>query len=387
MIFNYGLRKRLAAALGWSTVDKSLVLLLFAIPLYLQALIWSIYVMSRTDRDLLVDTDMLTIMMQIEILLVFSGAVIALWGLHLRRRKPELRFYQHLVIHFFTWSMILLAYSFGTVSYPAGVILVGAPLFGFILLERRAVWIATMLGLTALIGLSYAATLGWIPYAPILRNDLSAASSLFWLSTTLYFSVPFFIVNVVMIDELLMWWRDREERVKRLAITDGLTGLANRRQILAQFADELQICQRKGQPLSLILLDLDHFKKVNDTHGHPAGDAVLRAAARALQGSIRETDHVGRYGGEEFMVVLPGADRSQAAQIAERCRDQLAVTAVSLPSGKILHFTASLGLLCSAQPQVDAADQLIHAADEALYEAKQSGRNRVAVAGLTAVPV
>jgi diguanylate cyclase (GGDEF)-like protein len=165
------------------------------------------------------------------------------------------------------------------------------------------------------------------------------------------------------------------EQAEKMAITDGLTGLLNRRTLNARLQGRLREAQRYGRPLSLLLLDVDHFKKVNDTYGHPAGDAVLRGVANLLLTEARETDIVARYGGEEMALILPETEARGAHAIAERIRK--AVGAAHHPTGQgSLQVTVSLGL--STWPSGgDTPEALLEAADSALYRAKQDGRNRV----------
>jgi len=168
------------------------------------------------------------------------------------------------------------------------------------------------------------------------------------------------------------------EQAERLATTDGLTGLLNRRTFNAQLLGRLREAQRYNRPLSLLLLDIDHFKKVNDTYGHPAGDAVLRGIAGILQKQARETDIVARYGGEEMALILPETEAAGAQAIAERIRR--AAAAVTHPSEQgAIQVTVSIGLATWPGPG-ESAEAILEAADKALYRAKQGGRNRVACA-------
>src|SRR5467141_2609706 len=167
------------------------------------------------------------------------------------------------------------------------------------------------------------------------------------------------------------------EQAERLATTDGLTGLLNRRTFNAQLLGRLREAQRYNRPLSLLLLDIDHFKKVNDTYGHPAGDAVLRGIAGILQKQARETDIVARYGGEEMALILPETDAAGAHAIAERIRKAVGATSHPTEQGAI-QVTVSIGLATSPCP--GDAEAVLEAADKALYRAKQGGRNRVVAA-------
>jgi diguanylate cyclase (GGDEF)-like protein len=167
-----------------------------------------------------------------------------------------------------------------------------------------------------------------------------------------------------------------EREQHRDARTDALTGLANRRAMQERGRAELKGAQRTGAPVSVILSDLDHFKNINDQYGHEAGDAALSRAALVLRRAVRESDVVGRWGGEEFMAILPGTDAAGAAEVAERMRLAIAVTTFD---GVAEPQTISLGVASSEQladPGMEW-DLLIKEADQRLYRAKHEGRNRV----------
>jgi diguanylate cyclase (GGDEF)-like protein len=166
--------------------------------------------------------------------------------------------------------------------------------------------------------------------------------------------------------------------VERQALIDGLTGLANRRQCEETLDDELARIERFGGPLAVVVADLDWFKDVNDQHGHPAGDAVLRQFAVLLHETVRDVDLAGRWGGEEFVLVLPGTDLMGGAQLAERIRLALADQIVLAADGTPILVTASFGV--AATPPAKSAPELFAAADAAMYQAKRAGKNRVHMA-------
>ncbi|MFP2932058.1 diguanylate cyclase [Pyxidicoccus sp. 3LG] len=163
--------------------------------------------------------------------------------------------------------------------------------------------------------------------------------------------------------------------LQRLSATDGLTGVHNHRHFQERLREEFRRAQRYDDALSLILLDLDHFKDVNDQYGHAAGDGVLREVAGALQRGVRETDLVARYGGEEFAVLLPRTHLTGALTVAERVRREL--RALRLGVDGALRVTASLGVSSFPHRTVLSPEQLLLTADEALYQAKHEGRDRI----------
>ncbi|HEX5277755.1 MAG TPA: GGDEF domain-containing protein, partial [Fluviicoccus sp.] len=179
-----------------------------------------------------------------------------------------------------------------------------------------------------------------------------------------------------------MWWRQREDLVRTLSLTDPLTGIANRRHVLDLLEKEVARTVRHGPPLAVAVLDLDHFKRINDTWGHPAGDAVLQAAARELCACVRRNDTVGRFGGEEFMLLLPDTPLDGAKALAERCRARLEALDIRAENGERIPVTGSFGLVSNEQDLSADAEMLVKAADAALYRAKAGGRNRVEAVAL-----
>ncbi len=173
------------------------------------------------------------------------------------------------------------------------------------------------------------------------------------------------------------------ESLRYQATHDGMTGLLNRTATLDALRNELERANRQGVPLCLMLADFDHFKEINDTHGHAIGDAVLCETARRMRTAVRTYDTVGRYGGEEFMFILPGCSADDARSQAERLLTCITSEPITLPRLTI-PFSISLGVVVKYHATVDDLDAFIHSADLALYEAKLGGRNRVVIAGANA---
>ncbi len=167
-----------------------------------------------------------------------------------------------------------------------------------------------------------------------------------------------------------------EQRLYASAVLDPLTGLHNRRHLDARLKSEFAFANRHGTPLSVLLIDIDHFKKVNDTYGHLGGDAALRALSERLQKTVRTEDIVARYGGEEFAVIARGIEGTGAMLLAERIRET--AMKIQVPhEGKIIAFTISVGIATMTRERTfDAIPSLLKAADDGLYKAKELGRNR-----------
>ncbi len=171
--------------------------------------------------------------------------------------------------------------------------------------------------------------------------------------------------------------RETNERLAVQATTDELTGLPNKRALQVALHRDMAQARRENQTLSLVVIDIDHFKSFNDTWGHALGDEVLRVVGKTLKENVRTADLPARYGGEEFVIILPHTGKHSAKAVAERVRRALEETKVQGPSGP-LHVTASFGIASSDGS--DAPEELFVKADDALYQAKRSGRNRVCLA-------
>jgi diguanylate cyclase (GGDEF)-like protein len=177
--------------------------------------------------------------------------------------------------------------------------------------------------------------------------------------------------------------RQRNEELDLISRTDSLTGLHNRRHVEEYLTRLVSLARRNAEPIAVLIIDIDRFKSVNDGHGHDAGDAVLREVATRLVGSLRLEDMVGRWGGEEFLVVLPNTSIQGAAELAERLRRVVAEEPCGLPGGGAMRVTISLGCAASV---IDDAETLVRSADAAMYQAKESGRDRVVAAVSDGLP-
>ncbi|MCC2636786.1 MAG: hypothetical protein K0Q68_505 [Moraxellaceae bacterium] len=372
--------KRILLGLGllrWSRVERALA------PVLMVALVYSYYLagmgiaLGLEGRDRFINVGLVESQLSVFASVIAGALGLMVLGLLLRRHRADSLLFQHVAAHYFSFSLVWVGYLTGPLGYTAGVVLMGAALSGYIALERQVILPAFVTAFLLILGLNLAAAFEFIAYAPALRAPTDQASALFWTNATFFLAAPHIAFSVGAMTLMLGFWQKRENYVLRLGLTDALTHVHNRRSILVQLEAEMARTQRLGQPLAVALLDLDHFKRINDTWGHPAGDRVLRAAAAALKASLRPGDAIGRFGGEEFLLVLPGRTLEEAAQQAEQCRAQLATLALVADSGEPMPVSGSFGLVWNPAGAVVSAEARVHAADSLLYAAKQAGRNCV----------
>jgi diguanylate cyclase (GGDEF)-like protein/PAS domain S-box-containing protein len=217
------------------------------------------------------------------------------------------------------------------------------------------------------------------PYAPVFRIRRGDGSLRYIQARArLYSDAAGKAVRMVGTNEDITESRAMLDKLEQQANQDYLTGLSNRRHFMEQGEIELDRVQRYGEALSIFMLDIDHFKNINDTHGHKAGDIVLQQLGHVLRETLRTVDIIGRIGGEEFAVLLPETDLQEATEIAERLREIIAHSDVVLEAGLPLHFTVSIGVATLKEQDAEVGI-LLNLADKALYQAKESGRNKVCV--------
>lgn len=280
---------------------------------------------------------------------------------------------------FYTLNMLFFGYLIGSLSMAAGAVLMGSPIFGFFLLDRKAIYIGLLVGLLTITASALSSVYGMIAYAPLLIYQGDITTTAFWFWSMMFFIIPYWFVVCVLCDFIIKSWRQREADVRYLAERDPLTGLHNRHYLDQHIPLLLKEVIAQQQMLSIVVIDLDHFKRINDQFGHLWGDKVLQATAQVLKQNIRKADIVGRFGGEEFILVLPNTYETEALSIAERIRYQLESLTLHDDDGSAIPVSGSLGLVTKQPTTQNAFNTLVHFADLALYQAKANGRNQVQI--------
>lgn len=250
--------------------------------------------------------------------------------------------------------------------------------------EKRMRW---WIGVIFLSGIGIAVASGILLARSVLRpmRDLEAGTSRFAAGELGFRLIPRSKDEISQLklkfNTMAAALEENQRSLRELSARDQLTGLYNHREFYRLLGEELARSLRYGHQISLLMLDIDYFKRVNDTFGHLAGDQVLRSLPELIRGQLRINDIPCRYGGEEFGVILPETAGEQAADVAERIRSVVAAAPIALPDGGSLRVTVSLGIATFPQ-NAENEESLVSAADLALYQAKRTGRNRICVAGI-----
>ena len=358
--------------MNWDTLKKCILILVLGCCVNLIWLVWETYVLLNSEYWHVVNVQLLR-----HKLVINSIFFITLLGLiypcyALQKQAWVKRFLPYIAIGILIISLCYNGYMIGVFSPVTMVVYICLIAVGLVLFERKIVY-AMLVPATCFLTFSgYLSFIDVIPYAPIFQIDDQLFPNGFWLLSMLYFVIPILITCLILFEILLTQWRHRERLIQHLSQIDPLTNALNRRSI-NQSLDELH--HDKNCPYAIVLLDLDHFKNINDQFGHHMGDTVLIALSQKLGLHLRESDVVGRFGGEEFILILKQSSALKARQIAERCRAAIEDLVIQNEDGRAIRITASFGIALATdklKPQ-----QLLDQADKALYAAKASGRNQI----------
>lgn len=358
--------------MNWNTLNKCILMLILGCVTHLIWMLWKIFIWL--NPSLWSITNLGLIKQQIVLNLIFIVVLSSLIYpcIYWQHKAWVKRFVPYITVWCFITSLCRDAYLIGVLSPATLSSFVSLLTVGLILFPRSVVYSALIPSTLYLFVCGYLSLHGMLPYAPIFNLPNDAYANAFWVGSMLYFITPVVMICLILFEILLSQWRNREQLIQQLSRIDPLTNTYNRRS-LNQHLEHIQ--RKKNQNYALVLLDLDHFKSINDCHGHHKGDEALILVGQLLKQHLRETDIVGRFGGEEFLLLLYHTTLEQAQHTAERCRAAIEHLELKDDNGSRIALTASFGISTAQSPLTPF--QLLTQADKALYSAKASGRNQV----------
>lgn len=361
--------------INWSDYDKGRLLLIFGILAQFSVLRWSVANFYYSENVIWFDPAALKMRILIGSLVLSMFALLAALSFWFKKNKPFRTFFSYFAPVLFGFGMIYGGYMVGiyspaTMAGTVNLLLVGLVFY------RPMIMLVIMFPITIFIGvICYLTAQNRLDYAPIfspLLNQSSFYDNSFWLLSMAELYLPILLVSALFFQILLMQWRHREQKIEALSRVDGLTNVYNRRFVSHELH---QLTHEYEQEFAVVLLDMDYFKQINDQYGHEAGDLVLKRIAQILNDSTRKQDVVGRFGGEEFILILKDQNLEQAIEVAERCRRAIFDEDIILTNQHCLKITASFGVATAVEGT--SPELVTRLADQALYLAKQQGRNQV----------
>ncbi len=358
--------------MNWSVLKKCILMLVLGCAVHLSWLAWDVFVLFSPEYWQFVNVDIVRSQLSLNSLFFFILLFLIYPCYKYQDNRMVESFLPYLAVGIFVFSLCRDAYIVGVVSPVAMIAYVCLVTVGLVLFDRKLVYSMLIPASIFLSTCGYLCFIGQLPYSPLFNIQNKFFYNGFWLLSMFYFIVPILAVCMMLFEILLSQWRHREKIIQHLSQIDPLTSLFNRRSI-NQCLDKLNDAQKNDY--AVVLLDLDYFKRINDFYGHHKGDETLIKVSDVLNQQLRESDIVGRFGGEEFILILKNSNLDKAQQVAERCRSAIQQLKILSDEGEIIHVTASFGIAIS-KPEL-RPQQLLSQADKALYHAKASGRNLV----------
>ena len=358
--------------MNWSILNKCILILILGSLVHIIWIIWKIFILFSPNLWNFVHLPLLKLQLKLDILFCCLLILMVFPCAYWHKKRWAQQWLPYLSVGILVLSLCRNGSMIGVLSPATMVSYVSLVTVGLVLFNRKIVYY-TLVPVTLFLILSnYLSLQGQISYAPLFNLSTSPYQNKFWVSSMLYFIAPILIICLILFEILLSQWRHREQLIQHLSQIDPLTNTLNRRSIKACL-EKLE--HKPTKSYALVLIDLDHFKQINDQYGHNKGDETLIQVSAALSQIIRDNDVVGRFGGEEFILILHQSSLAQAENIAERCRQAIQALHLLSNVGDLIKVTASFGVAFSStetNPQ-----KLLSQADKALYEAKACGRNQV----------
>ena len=366
--------KAFLAILDWDLVKKSQVILLYAS--FEAAVIY--FIQIKYMYHPLANTELLLKLQWLYPIVFILNILLILFGF-LIKNKPNVHIYYVLFLSvYYPFSLLGLPIGIGLLNMLNGVIFMGITFTALLLFPRFSVYFGLVAYVIAFYLLCALTVLGYLDYAmaykpyTLLHKDVQSAQIIY----SMFYTTLFATFTIALFDISIERWRRYNSKIQKLSCTDELTGLLNRRGVKQVVDFQMQQAQILHRETSLIMVDIDNFKKINDQYGHYQGDLVLRHVADILKQNLRANDVIARYGGEEFVVLLPFTSIENAVALAEGCRKALQQSSIAVNETERLYVQACFGVSSTARMDFDYM-KLFGQADKALYQAKHNGKNQV----------
>lgn len=366
--------KAFLAILDWDLVKKSQLILLYAS--FIAAVIY--FIQIKYMYHPLANTELLVKFQWLYPSVFILNILLILFGF-LIKNKPNVHIYYVLFLSvYYPFSLLGLPIGIGLLNMLNGVIFMGITFTALLLFPRFSVYFGLVAYVIAFYLLCALTVLGYLDYAmaykpyTLLHKDVQSAQIIY----SMFYTTLYAVFTIALFDISIERWRRYNSKIQKLSCTDELTGLLNRRGVKQVVDFQMQQAQILHRETSLIMVDIDNFKKINDQYGHYQGDLVLRHVADILKQNLRANDVIARYGGEEFVVLLPFTSIENAVALAEGCRKALQQSSIAVNETERLYVQACFGVSSTARMDFDYM-KLFGQADKALYQAKHNGKNQV----------
>ena len=362
--------------INWNMLKKCILLLILASLISLFGIIWDSFVLLNPFTWQWVNLPLVRSKLWTNVIMLFVFLSLIMPCFIYKDKSWVQEIIPILSVHVVTVLLCHIGYLIGSFSPATMVAYVSVVGVGLVLFDRKMIYCALVPATIALLFCNFLSMYGVLQYAPIFKLEVLNQAQMhpFWVGSMFFFLLPILIACLLLFESLLKQWRIRETAIQVLSLLDPLTNVMNRRSISNHLE---RLHQQPNQLYSIVLLDLDHFKNINDHFGHSVGDQVLVNVAKCLANNLRDRDMIGRFGGEEFILLLPNTTPAQAQNVAERCR--LAIGELKFTSEDHQEFSISASFGISSTLSADESHLIISQADQALYAVKASGRNQVKI--------
>lgn len=362
--------------INWNMLKKCILLLILASLISLFGIIWDSFVLLNPFTWQWVNLPLVRSKLWTNVIMLFVFLSLIMPCFIYKDKSWVQEIIPILSVQVVTVLLCHIGYLIGSFSPATMVAYVSVVGVGLVLFDRKMIYCALVPATIALLFCNFLSMYGVLQYAPIFKLEVLNQAQMhpFWVGSMFFFLLPILIACLLLFESLLKQWRIRETAIQVLSLLDPLTNVMNRRSISNHLE---RLHQQPNQLYSIVLLDLDHFKNINDQFGHSMGDQVLIQVTRCLANNVRDQDVIGRFGGEEFILLLPNTTPAQAQNVAERCR--LAIGELKFTSEDHQEFSISASFGISSTLSADESHSIISQADQALYAVKASGRNQVKI--------